>query len=145
MPSESVHILKTLTLKRENVTDYCTFTSSYGDEIRVEYIPVHEVHELANRTLQKVVVGYRVKITITLYSYNYSKVDFLINAANERRVLIYDADPVTELEGKYLIFKKVEPVEIWSNTKYLIRAEAQLEELLPNIPPTYRPGGAGEV
>lgn len=112
-----------------------TFEAQSGDLIRLEYEQKDIIFESASKKVKKIRVGYRVKMTIETFVWNsITKADFLRMCMNAEKAQIYSTNPSLGLEDKYLIFKNIEVVEMYSQDKYLLRAEAELEELLPNIP-----------
>jgi len=128
-------LLSSLTLQVDTYTQ--TFRASEGDIIRLAYEPEDIFFETASKKQKKIRVGYRVHLTIETFIWNtITKADFLRMCQNAETVLIYSAAPefIPTLEGKNLVFEKIEVVEMYTDTKFLLRAEAKVEELLANIP-----------
>jgi hypothetical protein len=113
------------------------FQAEQGDLIRLEWEPEDILYETASHKQKKIRKGYRGKLTIETFAWNdLSKADFLRMCMNAESVEIGYTEPIfsPSLEGYYLVFESLEVVEMYSESKFLLRATAKIQELLPNIP-----------
>lgn len=113
------------------------FRAEQGDLIRLEWEPEDILYETASHMRKKIRKGYRGKLTIETFAWNYlSKADFLRQCMNAENVSIGYTYPlfIPDLVGNHLVFESLEVVEMYSENKFLLRATARIQELLPNIP-----------
>jgi hypothetical protein len=113
------------------------FYADQGDLIRMEWEPEDIFFETASHKRKKLRKGYRGKVTIETFVWNdLTKADFLRMCMNSENVEIVYTEPVfsPDLGGYHLVFESLEVVEMYSDTKFLLRATARIQELLPNIP-----------
>ena len=115
-----------------------TFSASDGDLIKLEWKPEDIFYQTANYKQKKIRLGYRGTITLEVFVWNnLSKADFLRMCMNAENVSISrDTYPLftPDLVGNHLVFESLEVVEMYSENKFLLRATARIQELLPNIP-----------
>ena len=113
------------------------FFADQGDLIRLEWEPVDIYYESASHRWVKIRKGYRGKLTIETFVWNdLTKADFLRMCMNAESVSITYTEPTfsPDLSGYHLVFESLEVVEMYSEDKFLLRATAKIQELLPNIP-----------
>ena len=113
------------------------FFADQGDLIRLEWEPVDIYYESASHRWVKIRKGYRGKLTIETFVWNdLTKADFLRMCMNAESVEIEYTEPTfsPDLSGYHLVFESLEVVEMYSENKFLLRATAKIQELLPNIP-----------
>jgi len=113
------------------------FRAELGDLIRLEWEPVDIYYESASHRWVKIRKGYRGKLTIETFVWNdLTKADFLRMCMNAESVEIEYTEPTfsPDLSGYHLVFESLEVVEMYSENKFLLRATAKIQELLPNIP-----------
>ena len=113
------------------------FTAQEGDLILLGWEPEDIFYETASRLRRKIRKGFRGKLTIETFAWNdLSKADFLRMCMNAESVEIIYTKPYfsPELPGYHLVFESLEVVEMYSENKFLLRATARIQELLPNIP-----------
>jgi hypothetical protein len=114
-----------------------TFYADQGDLIRLEWEPEDILYETASHKRKKIRKGYRGKLTIETFVWNdLTKADFLRMCMNAESVEITYTVPTfsPSLAGHNLVFESLEVVEMYSESKFLLRATARIQELLPNIP-----------
>jgi hypothetical protein len=114
-----------------------TFHAETGDVIRLEWEPEDIIFETASHKRKKIRKGYRGKLTIETFVWNdLMKADFLRMCMNAESVEIGYAMPFfsPDLVGYHLVFESLEVMEMYSENKFLLRATARIQELLPNIP-----------
>jgi hypothetical protein len=113
------------------------FRAEHGDLIRLEWEPEDIFFETASHKQKKIRKGYRGKLTIETFAWNdLTKADFLRMCMNAESVEITYTEPIffPSLVGCHLVFETLEVVEMYSESKFLLRATARIQELLPNIP-----------
>jgi hypothetical protein len=118
-------------------TNTQSFFAEQGDLIRLEWETEDILYETASHKRKKLRKGYRGKLTIETFAWNdLSKADFLRMCMNAESVEIGYTEPIfsPSLEGYHLVFESLEVVEMYSENKFLLRATARIQELLPNIP-----------
>jgi len=118
-------------------TNTQSFRADSGDLIRLEWEPEDIFYETASHKRRKIRKGFRGKLTIETFAWNdLSKADFLRMCMNAERVeIIYTAPYFSpDLSGYHLVFESLEVVEMYGENKFLLRAAAKIQELLPNIP-----------
>ena len=113
------------------------FMAWEGDLILLVWEPEDIFYETASDKRRKIRKGFRGKLTIETFAWNdLSKADFLRMCMNAERVeIIYTAPYFSpDLSGYHLVFESLEVVEMYGENKFLLRAAAKIQELLPNIP-----------
>jgi hypothetical protein len=111
-----------------------TYQASSGHYIRVRYEPLDEVVEKADRSIEKLRRGYRIRIEIAiLQNVNIADADFLRLCTNADRVEIISSSPVN-LAGMHLVFTDYDADEIFTSDVVRIKAEAKTIETVYNIP-----------
>ncbi len=113
------------------------FSAAQGDLIRLEWEPEDISFEAASFKWKKIRKGYRGKVTIETFIWNnLTKADFLRMCMNTNSVEILNTTPTfnPNLTQYHLVFESLEVVEMYSENKYLLKATAKIQELLPNIP-----------
>jgi len=129
-------MLSTLTLQVEGSYSE-EFRAEYGDNIRLEWKPEDIFYQTADYQQKKLRKGYRGTITLEVFIWNnLSKADFLRMCTNAEYVKIVSTDPTfdPDLPKYHLVFESLEVVEMYGENKFLLRAAAKIQELLPNIP-----------
>jgi hypothetical protein len=115
----------------------CEFRAQHGDIIRLNWEPEDIFFETAGYKRKKIRKGYRGTITLEVFIWNdLTKADFLRMCMNAESVGIIFTEPTFEpdLTQYHLVFENLEVVEMYSENKFLLRATAKMQELLPNIP-----------
>lgn len=129
-------MLSTLTLQvDENYSR--EFRAEYGDNIRLEWKPEDIFYLSADYQQKKIRKGYRGTITLEVFIWNnLLKADFLRMCLNAESVeIVYTAPTFNpDLTQYRLVFESLEVVEMYGENKFLLRATARIQELLPNIP-----------
>jgi hypothetical protein len=129
-------MLSTLTLQTDGNYTW-EFKAQYGDIIRLNWEPEDIFYQTADYKRKKIRKGYRGTITLEVFIWNnLPKADFLRMCLNAESVEIVYTDPTfnPDLTNYHLVFENLEVVEIYSENKYLLKATAKMQELLPNIP-----------
>lgn len=112
------------------------FRAEYGDNIRLEWKPEDIFYFTADYQQKKLRKGYRGTITLEVFIWNLEKADFLRMCLNAESVEIAYTAPTfnPDLTQYHVVFESLEVVEMYSENKFLLRATARIQELLPNIP-----------
>jgi hypothetical protein len=128
-------MLSSLTLQVGDIQ--WNFSASSGDLIKLEWKPEDIFYQTADYQQKKIRKGYRGVITLEIFVWNsIFKADFLRMCMNAEYVRIVGTDPVfnPDLADYNLVFENLEVVEMYSENKYLLKAVAKIQQLLPNIP-----------
>lgn len=134
MPNFWMLSILTLQVERERLWE---FRAEYGDSIRLEWKPEDIFYQTADYQQKKLRKGYRGTIILEVFIWNnLSKADFLRMCLNAESVeIVYTAPTFNpDLTQYHLVFESLEVVEMYGENKFLLRATARIQDLLPNIP-----------